>query len=66
MDIENCPNCGYSASVGWTRTSLATQGWTTDCNDCVHGPRVTRFTREESIQAWNRLVKQAHENKGTA
>lgn len=57
-ELNKCPACGSDAATGYSDRALFNiQGWTTDCIKCVHGPRVTRFTREESQEAWNQLTK---------
>lgn len=59
-ELKNCPACGCRATVGWgTCAFLGMKGWTADCKDCIHGPRVTRFTRERAIESWNSLVDAA-------
>ncbi len=60
VSIKPCPICGGTASTGWSaRGFLNMAGWTTDCDHCLKAPRVTRFTRDESIASWNRLVSTA-------
>jgi len=66
--ISPCPACGSDASTEWYASGLfGIAGWTTDCNYCTSGPRVTRLKREESREAWNRLVNEyATDNSDSA
>lgn len=60
-ELKPCPVCHGPASVGPAAranpAACGLGGWTADCQSgCEGAPYVTRFTRDDAVQAWNQLV----------